>query len=95
MATQTKPRFPLGRLMATPGALDALEQAGQSPADFLARHVCGDWGDVGAEDAELNEEALQMGNRLLSAYETSRQTKIWIITEWDRSQTTILCPDEY
>jgi hypothetical protein len=89
------PLFPLGTLTATPGALATLVQSGQSPADFLARHVSGDWGDVGPEDRRLNNEALRGGTRLLSAYATANGVKLWIITEADRSQTTILLPEEY
>lgn len=93
--TASKPRFSLGRTVATPGALSALEVAGQAGSEFLGRHIIGDWGDVCPEDAESNEQALLHGERLLSAYRTSQGTKIWIITEADRSATTILLPDEY
>ena len=86
---------PLGRLVATPGALRALEEAGQSPAEFLDRHVIGDWGEVCDEDKQANNEALDQGLRILSAYRTRNGTKLWIITEADRSATTILLPDEY
>jgi hypothetical protein len=89
------PKFPLGRLVATPGALDALDQSGQSPADFLSRHVRGDWGEVCDEDKHQNDEALVNGARLLSAYKTLREVKFWIITEADRSSTCILLPEEY
>ena len=87
--------FPLGRLVATPGALQALAESSQSPGFFLARHVSGDWGLVDEEDRLLNDEALRDGSRLLSAYETERGVRLWIITEADRSATTILLPDEY
>lgn len=86
--------FPLGRLVATPGALQALAESGQSPAFFLARHAAGDWGLVD-EDRLLNDEALRDGSRLLSAYETERGVRLWVITEADRSGTTVLPPDEY
>jgi hypothetical protein len=88
-------RFPLGQLVATPGALDALAAAGQTPLEFLARHVTGDWGDVCPEDRRLNDQALRQGARLLSAYTTARGARIWIITEADRSVTTLLLPEEY
>ena len=88
-------KFDLGKIVATPGALEALEASGQSPAFFLDRHVCGDWGEVGAEDKLLNDEALVSGERLLSAYKTLLGTRIWIISEADRSSTTILLPSEY
>ncbi len=92
----TRPHlFRAGTLTATPGALSALVQSGQSPAEFLARHLSGDWGDVGPEDWRLNNEALQDGTRLLSVYHTAKGVTLWMITEADRSQTTILLPDEY
>jgi hypothetical protein len=90
-----QPKFPLGQLVATPGALQALEQAGQSPADFLARHVRGDWGEVCDDDKRANDQALVDGDRLLSAYRTLRNARIWIITEADRSSTCVLLPEEY
>jgi hypothetical protein len=90
-----KPKFSLGQLVATPGALRALEEAGQSPGFFLDRHVVGDWGEVDAEDWRANDEALVSGERLLSAYTTLRGVKIWIITEADRSSTCCLLPSEY
>ncbi len=87
--------FPLGRVVATPGALDALERAEQQPSEFLDRHVTGDWGELDEEDKEENERSVQEGLRILSAYTTSAGDKIWIITEWDRSVTTLLLPSEY
>lgn len=90
-----KPKFPLGQLVATPGALCALQEAGQSPAFFLEKHVSGDWGEVCADDRRANDEALVSGERLLSAYKTLRGVKIWIITEADRSSTCCLRPEEY
>ena len=90
-----KAKFPLGQLVATPGALRALEEAGQSPAYFLARHVQGDWGEVNDEDKRANDQALVDGSRLLSAYRTLKGVKIWIITEADRSSSCILLPSEY
>jgi hypothetical protein len=88
-------KFQLGSLVATPGALQALEQAGQSPMEFLQRHAAGDWGEVDAHDKTENEYSLQHGFRLLSAYRLADGTKIWIITEADRSATTLLLPEEY
>jgi hypothetical protein len=88
-------KFQLGSLVATPGALQALEQAGQSPMEFLQRHAAGDWGEVDAHDKAENEYSLQQGFRLLSAYRLADGTKIWIITEADRSATTLLLPEEY
>jgi hypothetical protein len=90
-----KPLFPLGRVVATPGALEALQEAGQLPQEFLHRHVTGDWGVLPPEDVQANEEAVKHGARLLSSYTTTHGTKIWIITEWDRSVTTLLLPSEY
>lgn len=88
-------RFPPGQIVATPGALEALSDAGQTPLEFLRRHLMGDWGEVDATDAAENELALQEGYRLLSAYRTKLGVKLWIITEADRSVTTLLLPDEY
>ena len=88
-------KFALGQLAATPGALEALKESGQTPSFFLECHAAGDWGEVGAEAWELNDQALIDGDRLLSAYRTLRGVKLWIITEADRSVTTILLPEEY
>ncbi len=88
-------RFPLGRVLATPGALEALEKAGQQPQEFLDRHAKGDWGEVDSQDAKENEISLQRGFRLLSSYTTVAGDKLWIITEADRSATTLLRPEEY
>jgi hypothetical protein len=90
-----KPLFTLGQVVATPGALAALEKAGQQPGDFLSRHVSGDWGEVPPEDVKENEFRLKQGFRLLSAYRTSAGEKLWVITEADRSSTCILLPEEY
>ena len=88
-------RFPLGRIVATPGALAALEEAGESPGTLLKRHVTGDWGEVDEHDRQENEFSVAHGFRLLSAYTVTNGTKLWIITEADRSATTILLPSEY
>lgn len=95
-----KPKFNLGQTVATPGALEALQESGQSPGDFLGRHVRGDWGDVCDDDKLANDQSLIDGSRLLSAYRTSKGTKLWIITEatddqGHRAATTILLPSEY
>lgn len=95
MNSNPRPRFSLGRTLATPGALDALAASGESAIKFLSRHVRGDWGEISDDDKFLNEQALLDGDRLLSAYRTSHDVKIWVITEADRSATTILLPDEY
>ena len=88
------PLFELGQVVATPGALDALEKNSQTPAEFLSRHARGDWGSVCEEDAELNNQALIDGSRLLSSYSLKDDTKLWIITEADRSSSTLLLPEE-
>jgi hypothetical protein len=89
------PKFRLGQIAATPGALDALLMAGQTPAVFLRRHVTGDWGELDEEDRRENELSVAHGFRLLSSYTLSNGDKIWIITEADRSSTTLLLPSEY
>lgn len=88
-------KFSLGKLVATPGALAALRESGQRPWDFMVRHMAGDWGEVDAEDKAANDLALMDGSRLLSAYTTTKGQKLWIITEADRSVTTILLPSDY
>lgn len=95
IAPRISKHFTLGRLLATPGALAAIEKAGQSPAGFIERHASGDWGEVCCEDWALNDEALESGGRLHSAYRTSLGNRIWVITESDYSATTILLPEEY
>ena len=99
-SNSTSPKFELGQVVATPGALDALEQSGQSPSEFLKRHLQLEQGDLCAEDHELNEAALKDGSRILSAYKTSKGVKLWVITEAEnddghRSATTLLLPEEY
>jgi hypothetical protein len=89
------PKFPLGRVVATPGALRAIAAAGHAPQEFLARHEQGDWGELDEEDCRENERSLKDDCRLMSAYHLRDGTKIWIITEADRSATTILLPEEY
>ena len=86
-------KFSLGRTLITPGALAKL--SGASTREALARHLVGDWGDVGTMDARANEQALVHEARLLSVYRDENGTKFWIITEADRSATTILLPEEY
>lgn len=92
--------FPMGTIVATPAALEAIEDAGQTPDFFLAKHAAGDWGEVDAGDAALNDQALVSGERLLSAYKTLKGVRIWIITEATdnegiRNSSTILLPQEY
>jgi len=86
--------FDLGRIYATPGALAFLHVHDLMPYEFLHRHHTGDFGNLDAEDIEANHAALHCGARVLSSYEIGNQ-KLWIITEADRSSTTILLPEEY
>jgi hypothetical protein len=90
-----KRSFSLGHVVATPGALSLLAEHGKDPLPFLRRHACGDWGDVDAEDWKANDAALAHDDgRLFSSYAVDHQ-KIWVITESDRSTTTVLLPQEY
>jgi len=88
-------KFTLGKVVATPGALAALERAGQTPAFFLEKHASGDWGEISRADDKANSIALREGGRLVSAYRTILNETIWVITEYDRSVTTVLLPEEY
>ncbi len=88
-------KFELGQVVMTSGAGEALLAAQQVPPEFLLRHKHGDWGDLCAEDARENERSLRLGNRILSSYQTRQEAKLWVITEWDRSATTLLLPEEY
>ncbi len=85
----------LGQVVATPGAIAALADAGLTGERFLFRHSCGDWGEVDEHDRAANDRALEEGTRVLSAYQLPSEVKLWIITEWDRSVTTLLLPEEY
>jgi hypothetical protein len=84
----------LGQVVATPGALNLLQRANLNPFPMLLRHRSGDRGDAQPEDASANEAAAIHGNRVLSSYEVAGQP-LWIITEADRSATTLLLPEEY
>jgi hypothetical protein len=100
MSSTTKPKFNPGVLLSTPGALEAFERNGQTPLEFLKRHVAGDYGELCDEDRQANEQALIDGSRLLSAYRLKDGTKIWIITEaaderGRREATTTLLPSDY
>jgi hypothetical protein len=95
-----KPLFDLGRVVGTPGALEALHVAGQSAREFLVRHVAGDWGDLDDDDRLSNDAAIIDGSRILSAYVSSKAERLWIITEavddeGRRLCTTLLLPSEY
>ena len=87
------PKFPLGKVVATPNALQQVPETEILTA--LNRHAQGDWGDMPEEDQKTNDRALKDGGRLFSAYTSSTKVKFWIITEWDRSATTILLPEDY
>lgn len=85
--------FELGSIVATRAAAESIPRSEMIEA--LKRHASGDWGEVCEEDKGLNDQALQTQGRLLSVYHTEDGTKFWIITEWDRSATTVLLPDDY
>ncbi|MDP9121242.1 MAG: hypothetical protein M3O15_07720 [Acidobacteriota bacterium] len=87
--------FSLDQVVATPGALRAFAAAEESPLPYVARHAGGDWGKVCPGDAGANDRACEEGDRLLSAYRLRDGTKIWVITEGDRSSTCVLLPEEY
>ena len=86
--------LPLGRVVATPGALNLLSEMGKDPFGYITRHATGDWGELCAFDRRQNETALRDGYRVLSSYPIGEE-RIWIITEADRAVTTILLPEEY
>ena len=86
--------LPLGRVVATPGALRVLAEVGEDPLPYLVRHASGDWGDVDRYDRKENELSLEHGWRIVSSYAVGENT-VWVITEADRSVTTILLPEEY
>ena len=88
-------RFYLGRLLMTPGAMEALERSSDSPFDFLSRHQHGDWGEVDYQDRLENERSVDERLRILSTYRTRLGDRLWVITEADRSATTLLLPSEY
>ncbi len=94
-------RFAPGKIVATPGVLEALSAAGQEPDEFLRRHLAADWGeDLCVEDRRLNNEALRDGSRILLSYSTRAGTKLWVITEacgddGRRASTCLLLPEEY
>ena len=95
---QGAPLFDLGRVVATPGAMDLLASAGENPARLLERHASGDWGEVPPEDARENVRSLKYGWRLMSSYPVGSEAngeRVWVITEADRSSTCLLLPSEY
>lgn len=89
------PLFPAGQIVATPGALALLTQANKTPWEFLSRHLRGDWGDLCPEDKAENELSLKHGYRLMSSYRINASEILWVITEADRSATTMLLPSDY
>lgn len=92
---QPKVLFSLGKVYLTIGAREVLEESNQTADEFLSRHQKGDWGNVCKDDADENDLSLREGFRILSSYKTSKDEKLWIITEADRSSTTLLLPSEY
>ena len=95
MIANTNPKFQIGKPVGTPGCLEAIAAAGQTPAEFLDRHVRLDPGDLDKEDQQANEDALVHGGRIFSAFNTKQNVKLWCITEADRSSTCILLPADY
>lgn len=90
-----KSKFPIGRIVGTPAAFEALKTNKTTALEFLRRHASGDWGVVGKDDWESNDQALVDGTRIFSSYTLDDDSVIWVITEADRSSTTILLPDDY
>lgn len=100
MNTKEQVRFNMGQIVATPGALEAMQRNNSHGLEYLRRHVSGDWGIVCEEDKQANEDAIKTGARLMSAYFLPDETKLWIITEaaddaGNRTVTTFLLPEEY
>ena len=93
--TSNEPLFDLGALVATPGALALLKELGLPSLKFLARHWYGDWGDICTDDRNANRNALVYQQRIVSSYNLEGHRRLWIITEADRSSTTLLLPEEY
>ena len=87
--------FPLGMVVMTPGAAALLEDTGTPALQILARHQFGDWGELYPDDCQLNDDAVKYGERILSAYKLGGGRRLWVITEADRSVTTLLLPSEY
>lgn len=88
--------FSLGQIVMTRGIADLVADGKIDILPLISRHATGDWGDVCQHDQQENDDAVKSGNRILSCYKVSQEVgKVWIITEWDRSYTTVLLPDEY
>ncbi len=92
---QSSVLFPLGEVYLTIGAREALEESNQTPNEFLAKHQSGNYGDICKDDWEENDLSLKEGFRILSSYKTSKDVKLWLITEADRSSSCLLLPEEY
>ena len=92
--TEHRLKFTPGQIVSTPGALKAMTECGCEPHTLIDRHLSGDWGDLDPEDAAMNDLALTAGeeDRILSSYLIAPEVKVWVITEWDRSVTTLLLP---
>ncbi|MBN9421850.1 MAG: hypothetical protein BGO63_10395 [Candidatus Accumulibacter sp. 66-26] len=89
-------RFPSGQILMTVGIDELVRRGRINPTPYLLRHLAGDWGDLSDHDRQLNDAALKSGaDRLFSSYQITPDLKLWIITEWDRSVTTLLLPSEY
>ena len=95
LAVLSQPRFRAGQLVMTASVNDLVQRGALNPAPYIQRHLNGDWGDLCDEDRRSNDAALKNGDRLFSSYRITPDLKLWIITEWDRSVTTLLLPDEY
>lgn len=91
----SNPLFQLGEVVATPVAVETMQQHNVTPQTLLQRHITGDWGVLCKEDAKSNADAVKQGERILSNYPIADNVRIWVITEWDRSVTTLLLPSEY
>lgn len=91
---KVKKLFDLGQVVCTPGALHVMDEMEVDPVNLLLRHSTGEWGDLDPHDVKVNEQAVTHGDRIMSSYNLGTG-KIWIITEWDRSVTTILLPEDY
>lgn len=90
-----KPLFSLGQVVATPWALETLENLGVESLDLINRHVAGDWSDMAQKDQQANAKAIKQGTRIFASYRLPPDTIIWVITEADRSSTAILLPEDY
>ncbi|MFC5301833.1 hypothetical protein [Azospira restricta] len=89
-------RFSPGQVVMTAGVDELVRQGRLNPTPYLRRHLHGDWGELSDDDRRLNDAALKSGeDRLFSSYQVTPGLKLWIITEWDRSVTTLLLPSEY